>query len=100
MICFRPVCIYDRDLDVTNWSLLPGDTSPVLSLPSEGEFSRVGISLEPEQSLVPLTVGPSNRPSAEVSVRGGGGGGGGGEHRCGVVGLQDQLALETRDIQG
>ena len=59
---------FDRGLDMDNWSLLPSDTPPVISLPLEGEFSEVGLSLESEHSLVPLTVGYGNKPEGEVST--------------------------------
>ena len=55
--------------DTSNWSLIRGEDSrevapstggnfpPIIELPSQGEFSEVGITLKSERSIVPLTQG-------------------------------------------
>ena len=64
--CWSNIHDFDRGLDETNWTLLPKDAPPIISFPSEGEFSKIGVSLDPEMSLVPLTVGSRNKPDGEV----------------------------------
>lgn len=66
--CWSSIHDFDRGLDETNWQLLPSDTPPILDIPSMGEFSQVGLSLEVEESIVPLTVGSINKPIGEVRM--------------------------------
>ena len=64
--CWSNIHDFDRGLAETNWGLLPQDSPPLISLPTEGEFSNVGLSLEPERSVVPLTIGSNSKPDGEV----------------------------------
>ena len=57
---------FDGSLGETNWSIIPEDSHPLISLPTEGEFSQVGVSLAAETSAVPVTVGMINRPDGDV----------------------------------
>ena len=65
--CWSNIHDFDRGLDETNWGLLPADSPPVISVPTEGDFSNVGLSLEPKKSIVPLTIGSNSKPDGEVN---------------------------------
>ena len=66
--CWSNIHDFDRGLDQTNWGYLPTDSPPLISLPTEGEFSNLGLSLETDRSIVPLTVGSNSRPEGEVRL--------------------------------
>ena len=48
-------------------SIEQGETPLLIDMPKEGEFVEVGVSFTQENSVVPLTVGPKQRPPGEVS---------------------------------
>ena len=39
----------------------------MIDIPTEGEFSDVGLSFERETSVVPHTIGPKQKPHGEVA---------------------------------
>ena len=50
-----------------NWSVIAQETTPTISIPTEGKFSGCGLSFEKQLSVVPYTTGTRMRPGkAEV----------------------------------
>ncbi len=47
-----------------NWSVASGDNPVMIDLPTE--VADVGVSFSAEDSIVPLIVGPKQRPPDEV----------------------------------
>ena len=58
---------FDQGTAESNWSLLSEERVGTGFL-LEGEFADVGLSFAADSSVVPVTVGPKQKPSGEVPI--------------------------------